>query len=166
MKAIDHDNWLLSDAGGRGQVADARKWREAFLSIRLDPAVHREVARMFEAARGGMLYGYFFQPLLAMGVEQCYRALEYGARTRCVQAGLPVYCADSRGGQHPLSFGHNLRALDKLGLIAEPDLKRWRQAREMRDWVAAPEHQAAVTLDHGVTALSRAAELLGRLFRA
>ncbi|MDP2832310.1 MAG: hypothetical protein Q8Q28_03250 [Pseudomonadota bacterium] len=166
MKVIDHDNCLLADRAGKSQVADAREWREAFLSIRLDPAVHGEVARMFEAARGGMLYGYFFQPLMAMGVEQCYRVLERGARARCVQAGLPVDCADSQGKQHPLSFGHNLRALAKLGLIADSDLKRWQQARELRDWGAAPEHQATITLDHGVTALSRAAELLGRLFRA
>lgn len=166
MKAINHDNWLLADAGSKGQAADAHEWREAFLSIRLDPAVQREIARMFEAARGGMLYGHFFQPLLAMGLEQCHRVLESGARARCAQAGLPVTCVDSQGKPHPLSFGHNLRALAKQGLISDADLLLWQQARELRDWVAAPEHQAALTLDHGVTALSRAAELLGRLFRA
>lgn len=166
MKAINHDNWLMTDAGGKGQVADAGKWREAFLSIRLDPGIPGDIARMFEAARGGMLYGYFFQPLLAMGVEQCYRVLESGARARCAQAGLPVSCADSQGKPHPLSFAHNLRALAKLDLIADADLLLWRQAPELRDWVAAPEHQAALTLEHGVTALARAAELLGKLFRA
>lgn len=165
LKVMDHDNWLQADLAGKGQAADARAWREALLAIRLDPAVHGEVARMFEAARGGMLYGYFFQPLMAMGVEQCYRVLERAARERCVQADLPVDCSDSQGGRHPLSFGHNLRALANKGLIADSDLKRWRQARELRDWGAVPEHQTALTLDHGVTALSRAAELLERLFR-
>jgi hypothetical protein len=164
MKAIDQDNWLLADTSGNGRSADARKWREAFLSIHLDPSVNRDVARMFEAARGGMLYGYFFQPLMAMGVEQCYRVLESGVRARCTEAKLPVTCADSQGRQHPLSFGHNLRALVKQGLLKETDLKRWQQAREMRDWVIAPEHQTVLTLDHGVTALARAAELLGELF--
>jgi len=166
MKAINHDNWLLADAGSKGQIADSRRWREAFLSIRLDPAVNREVASMFEAARGSMLYGYFFQPLMALGLEQCYRVLENGSRVRCAQAGLPVFCADSRGRQHPLSFGHNLRALAVQGLISDADQALWQQARELRDWVAAPEHQAVLTLEHGVTALARAAELLGRLFRA
>ncbi len=164
MKTIDQDNWLRADSGN-GRGADARKWREAFLSIRLDAAVNVDVARMFEAARGGMLYGYFFQPLMAMGVEQCYRVLESGVRARCIEAALPVSCADSQGKQHPLSFGHNLRALVKLGLIPAADLKRWQQAREMRDWVVAPEHQSALTLEHGVTALARAAELLGQLYR-
>lgn len=166
MKHIDHDNWLRADAGGRAEVMDADRWRGAFLDIRLDPAVPADIARMFEAARGGMVYGYFFQPLLAMGVEQCYKVLERGARTRCDQAGLPVTCADSQGKPYPLSFAHNLRALSRLGLIADTDLPLWRQAPELRDWVAAPEHQAALNLEHGRTALARAGELLGRLFRA
>jgi hypothetical protein len=50
-------------------------------------------------------------------------------------------------------------------LIESADLIFWQQARELRDWVAAPEHQAALTLNHGETALSRAAELLGKLFQ-
>lgn len=166
MKEINHENWLLADAGGKERNADARKWREAFLGIHLDPTVDREVTRMFEAARGGMLYGFFFQPLMNMGLEQCYRVLESGARARCRQAGLDVTCADSQGRQHPLSFGHNLRALAKLGLIEDTDLLQWHQARELRDWVAAPGHQAVLTLEHGVTALARTAELLGRLFQA
>ncbi len=166
MKQIDHDNWLRADAGGRTEVMDADRWREAFVGIRLDPAVPADVARLFEAARGGMVYGYFFQPLLAMGVEQCYRVLESGARKRCAMAGLPVHCDDSQGKPHPLSFAHNLRALSRLGLIADTDLLLWRQAPELRDWVAAPEHQAALNLEHGRTALARAAELLGKLFRA
>lgn len=165
MKTLDHDNWLIADPDRKGRVVDARAWREALLSIRLEPAVPGEIGRMFEAARAGMLYGHFFQPLLAMGVEQCYRVLEYGARMRCLQAGLTVTCTDSQGRQHPLSFAHNLRALARLGLITEAELIQWRQAPELRDWVAAPQHQAALTLEHGVTALSRAADLLGRLFQ-
>jgi hypothetical protein len=164
MKAINHDNWLLADTA-KGQGADSRKWRDALLSIRHDAALAPEIVGMFEAARGALLYGYFFQPMLAMGVEQCYRVLERGARLRCAQAGMAVSLTDRQGKSHPHSFGHNLRALAQLGLIAEADLTLWQQARELRDWVVAPEHQSSLTLDHGVTALSRAAELLGRLFR-
>lgn len=165
MKVIDHDNWLLADAAGRGQVADVRAWRQAFLGIRLDPAVPQDVARLFEAARGGMLYSYFFQPLLISGVEQCYRALESGARARCAQMGVDVFCPDKHGKLHPLSFVHNLQLLAKNGLIEETDMTLWRQARELRDWVALPAHQPSLSLEHGVTALTRAADLLGKLFR-
>ena len=165
MKLINHDNWLQADAGGANRFGDDRQWREAIFHVRLEGTVDREVARLFEAARGGLLYGYFFQPLLAMGVEQCYRVLESGARARCAEAGLAVSCNDNQGRAHPLSFGHNLRALMKQGLIPDEDLLLWQQAREMREWVAAPAHQSLLTLDHGVTALTRVAELLGRLYR-
>lgn len=164
MKKLHHENWLLADAEG-GLAGEARKWRETFLAIALDPAIPAAVALMFESARGGMLYGYFFQPLLALGVEQCYRCMERGARERAAAAGLETQCQDSQGRSHPLSFAHNLRALGKLGVIDEADLLLWKQAREMREWVAAPEHHAALTLDHAATALARASELLGRLFR-
>jgi hypothetical protein len=120
---------------------------------------------MFEAARGGMIYGYFFRPLLVLGVEHCYRLLEAGARTRCAMEGLPVSCADSQGKEHPLSFSHNLRTLVSRGIIPEDDLKLWHQARELRNWAAAPEHQSALSAEHGATALERTAELLGSLFR-
>jgi hypothetical protein len=166
MKLINHDNWLLADTGGHGRGADAAAWRQAFLAIRLDPTVPAEVARLFEVARGGMVYGYFFQPLLAVGVEQCYRVLESGARSRCAQMGLPVHFADNQGKSHPLSFGHNLSALARHGVIQAADLTLWRQARELRDWVATPEHHKVLNLNYGVTALSRAAELLGKLFKS
>jgi hypothetical protein len=165
MKTINHDNWLLADNHGKSRVTDASEWRKAFLSLRIDPTMPPDVVRMFEKARGSMLYSYFFHPLMAMGIEQCYRALESGARARCAQAGLPVDCVDNQGKPHPLSYSHNLRALAKAGLINDESLKLWQQARELRDWVMAPANQAALTLDHGVIALSRAAELLGRLFQ-
>jgi hypothetical protein len=64
-----------------------------------------------------------------------------------------------------LSFSHNLRALGKQGLIAGDDQqRRWQQVKELRDWLTAPEHQGVVTHEHAVTALTRTAELLDRLF--
>ncbi len=165
MKAINHDNWLMADASAKGQTVQANQWREAFLSIRLEPRIPPDVAQLFETARAGLLYGYFFQPLMALGVEQCYRVLESGARVRCAQAGFPVDCVDRAGKSHPLSFSHNLHALAQIGFISDADLSLWQQARELRNWAAKPANQTALTLEHGVTALSRAAELLGRLFR-
>ncbi|MBI5329747.1 MAG: hypothetical protein HZB71_03945 [Betaproteobacteria bacterium] len=163
MKELTPDNWLEPDTAQT--VLDARAWRDDFLAVRLDAAVPRELADMFEAARGAMIYGYFFQPLVTLGVEHCYRALEAAARARCTLLGLPVSCADSQGKEHPLSFSHNLRALGARSLISEEDTKLWYQARELRNWAASPDRQTLLTPDHGATALSRTAELLGKLFR-
>lgn len=164
LKRLNRANWLEPDRHGAAEPLDAEAWRDAFLAIRLDPRVPAEIAAMFEAARGCMIYGSFFAPLVTLGVEHCYRLLEAAVRARCTQLGLPVAFRDRQGKDRPLSFQHNLRQLLARAVISEADATLWRQAGELRDWAALPEHHAAVGPDHAITALTRAAGLLGRLF--
>ena len=161
MKRITSDNWLQADGAMPGS---SEAWRDAFLRIQLDAAVPDEIATMFEAARGAMIYGRFFSPLLTMGVEHCYRLLEVAARSRCLGLGLPVVIVDRQGKEHPLSFEHMLRALVAEGAVTPEENGRWQQARELRNWAAQPQHQSILTPSHGVTALLNTAELLGKLF--
>lgn len=163
-KRLNRTNWLEPDQHGGAAPVDAEAWRDAFLAIRLDPRVPAEIAAMFEAARGCMIYGSFFAPLVTLGVEHCYRLLEAAVRARCSQLGLPVAFRDRQGKERPLSFQHNLRQLIGREAISETDATLWRQAGELRDWAALPEHHGAVGPDHAITALTRAAGLLGRLF--
>lgn len=164
MKRLNRTNWLEADQHGGPAPVDAEAWRDAFLAIHLDPRVPAEIAAMFEAARGCMIYGSFFAPLVTLGVEHCYRMLEAAVRARCAQLGLPVALRDRQGKDRPLSFQHNLRQLIGREAVSEADATLWRQAGELRDWAALPERQAAVGPDHAITALTRAAGLLGRLF--
>jgi hypothetical protein len=164
MKRLDRTNWLEPDPRAGPAPVDAEAWRDAFLAIRLDPRVPAEIAAMFEAARACMIYGSFFAPLVTLGVEHCYRLLEAAVRARCTQLGLPVAFRDREGKDRPLSFQHNLRQLIGRAVISDADATLWRQAGELRDWAALPERQAAVGPDHAITALTRAAGLLGRLF--
>lgn len=97
-------------------------------------------------------------------MEHCDRLLEAAVRTRCAQLGLPVAFRDHQGREHPLSFQHNLRQLIGREAVSEADATLWRQAGELRHWAALPEPHAAVGPDHAITALIRAAGLLGRLF--
>lgn len=164
MKRLNRTNWLEPDQHGNPVPVDAEAWRDAFLAIRLDPRVPAEIAAMFEAARGCMIYGSFFAPLVTLGVEHCYRLLEAAVRVRCAQLGLPVAFRDRLGKDRPLSFQHNLRQLVGREIVSDADAALWRQAGELRDWAALPERHAAVGPDHAITALTRAAGLLGRLF--
>jgi len=161
MKRITADNWLQPDGDTAG---GSEAWRDAFLRIRFDAAVPEEIESMFEAARGAMIYGRFFAPLLTMGVEHCYRLLEAAARSRCLSLGLSVVVVDGHGREHPLSYEHNLRALVAAGAIGLDENERWQQARDLRNWAANPDHQAILSPTHGVTALMHCAELLGKLF--
>jgi len=164
MKRITTQNWLDPDTTGAPAGTDPRAWRDAFLAIRLDKGVPGEVAAQFETARASVIYGLFFAPLVTLGVEQCYWVLEAGLRVRCAQAGLTVSLRDKQGRGHALSFSHNLRQLMDRGLIPEEDAALWKQAGELKAWLAAPRHGDTVARDHALTALTRAATLLNRLF--
>lgn len=164
MKHLNRANWLEPDLHEGPEPLDAEAWRDTYLAIRLDPRVPEEIAAMFEAARACMIYGSFYTPLVTLGVEHCYRLLEAAARARCSQLGLPVVIRDRQGKERPLSFQHNLRQLIGRDVIPETDVKLWMQAGELRDWAALPEHHDSVGPDHAVTALTRAAGMLGRLF--
>ncbi|MCP5277687.1 MAG: hypothetical protein H6935_04910 [Thiobacillus sp.] len=164
MKRITTQNWLEPDATGPAAGMEARAWRDTFLSIRLDRKVPGEVAAQFETARASMMYGLFFAPLVALGVEQCYWVLEAGLRARCAQLDLPVSVQDRQGRDHALSFHHNLRQLLEKGLVSEEDALLWKQAGELKAWLALPRHGEVVARDHALTALTRAATLLNALF--
>ena len=164
MKRITTQNWLDPDSAGPVAGMDARAWRDSFLAIRLDRSVPVEVAALFETARASVLYGLFDAPLVTLGVEQCYWVLEAGIRARCAQLDLPVSVQDRQGRGHALSFSHNLRQLTEKGYIPEDDAALWKQAGELKDWITHPKQGDAVARDHALTALTRTAELLNRLF--
>jgi hypothetical protein len=164
MKRITPQNWLKSDATGAMAGVDPLAWRDAMLAISLDDRVPEVIAAMFETARGSVIYGGFFAPLVTLGVEHCYWVLEAGVRARCAQLGLPVAFQDKQGKDHVLSFGHNLRQLTDKGVIAPEDDTLWRQAGELREWASLPKHLNLVGPEHASTALTRAATLLNKLF--
>lgn len=164
MKRITSQNWLEHDTAGAPANTDLQSWRETFLVVMLGEGVPQEVAAMFEAARGCFLYGWFFSPLVVLGVEHCYRVLEAGVRVRCAQLGLPVFLRDRQGKEHALSFVHNLRQLTAHGAIDQADAVLCRQAGELRDWAASPKHGNQLEPEHVATAFTRAATLLNKLF--
>lgn len=164
MKRITPQNWLEHDLKGAPASAELQAWRETFLPVRLGDNVPEEITAMFEAARGCILYGWFFSPLVVLGVEHCYRVLEAGVRVRCQQLGLPVSLRDKQGKEHAFSFGHNLRQLTAEGAISPADAELCKQAGELRDWAALPKHGNLLVPEHVSTAFTRAATLLNKLF--
>src|SRR5712691_10705007 len=70
-----------------------------------------EVADLLEVARGAIIYGWFYYPLLTLGVEQCFRCLETAARTRAKQLGIPIERPDRKRGAIPEGFAYLVRQL-------------------------------------------------------
>jgi hypothetical protein len=93
-------NWLEPDpiclkfvevnlATAERRLPTGEGWAERFLAIDLAPTVPREVRDMWEAARGLLLYGWFYYAIYAIGEHQLRRVADAAILHRYQQAGGP-----------------------------------------------------------------------------
>ena len=109
-------------------IQDREKWVAWFHEPQLEMGVPENIRRMFEIARGTMLYGWYYYPLLAVGQDQCFRVLEAAARTAYAQlSGLTVEVAGN------LPYHAVLKRLVIAKAISSSDSDRWEIAREIRN---------------------------------
>jgi len=120
---ITAENWLLPDRKDYIPIgAPPDQWIARFLAPALDPSVPLEVRRVFEMARGAMIYSWFFYPLATLGLEQCTRIAEFAVRERC-----RILQNES---DH---FGENLRTLAAERVISPEEEQRWQAMRRLRN---------------------------------
>lgn len=77
----------LSLSTGQTRPIDFDERRRHTLDINLTEKAPLEVRRMFEVARGAVVYGYFFYPLYVLGAEQLFRVAEAAVTLKCEQMG-------------------------------------------------------------------------------
>lgn len=141
------------------------KWVRECLKPQLDSSVPVEVAFLFEAVRGSLVYGMFFLPLAALATEQGFRVLEAGARHRCKQLGL-LKKKSAKPNAYPDSpFVELVAALQKAGKIPEGDLDAWKSMVYLRNVFSHPTSQSIRKRQEAITQLTSIAELLNRLFK-
>jgi hypothetical protein len=140
-------------------------WVKACLQPELDASVPKEIHEIFEVARGSMIYGWFFYPLLTLAAEQTHRVLETGVRVRIKQLGLPTKIPNNSGKLRNATFSDLLKVLAKVGKIAENDLVRWEAGRRLRNSASHPSRQSIISTDMAISALKSTVELLNCLFK-
>lgn len=120
---ITPENWLLPDRKNYAPFGISQDaWIQLFLAAKLKPTVPKDVVRVFEIARGAMIYSWFFFPLATLGLEQCTRVGEFAIRERCRT--LPG---------KPGTFAENLATLLAAGVISAEDESRWQAMRSLRN---------------------------------
>jgi hypothetical protein len=109
----------------------AGQWVAAFMEPRLDRRVPERVAELVEAARGAMLYGWFFYPLYAVAEDQLFIAAEAALRAKYVAV------TGTKVSQEKLPRFKRLRlwAL-KQGVIQEGDEIWWEATERLRNATA------------------------------
>jgi len=165
QKDITAENLSEPDPRIQYFVKSAETWVKRCQVIPLGPEVPTDVTDLLEVARGAIIYGWFYYPLMTLGVEQCFRCLETAARIRAKQLGIQIERPDPKRGVIPEGFAHLVRQLHRGGAIRSDDLPRWDAGRDMRNYVSHPEQQMIVMPGEVVGLLDNTIELVVRLFR-
>jgi hypothetical protein len=145
FKSLSVENWLERDPTmeifGRMSLTDCsiftptgEQRAEDFLQPQLGDHVPLEVRRLFEVARGALLYGYFFYPLYVLGSEQLFRVIETAVSEKCIamKANRKI-----RNGK----FEDKLAYLRQEDVIPEAEWIRWDATRKLRNLASHPESQ-------------------------
>jgi hypothetical protein len=137
---------------------------EAHLKPQLGPNVPSDVAALFEVARGAMIYGWFFYPIITLSAEQCLRVLEAGVKACCESHRILTKKRNKKGELLDTSYSDNLKKLKKHRVIPESGENLWNVARKLRNLTSHPERQ--IILPPGITwgVLQATADRLNELF--
>jgi len=165
FKEITPSDWLEPDdvlkgfvrisPDGRSHTITGEEYLRDILRPRLLESVPIGVQALFEVARGGMVYGYFFYPLYALAVEQLFRVIEATVAHKCKALGAP---------RSTRTFKKRIDWLVERGVIPGSESARWHAARKLRNTASHPERQTIFTPGNAVGMLQGIAEDLNSLF--
>lgn len=142
IKTLSMENWLEPDEvsklfvkvtpDGEVQVMKGEDWLQKILEPKLNQVVPSEIQKLFEVARGAMIYGYFFYPLFTLGFEQVFRVAEAAVSHKCEEMKAPTGVNN---------FHRKIDWLAKQGVILSSDVKKWLSIKESRNFASHPTEQ-------------------------
>jgi hypothetical protein len=162
FKRLTLDNWLTIDPAWQGFVMSTSigrpdlSWVHDLLQTNLSGQEPIEVRKLYEVARGVLVYSLVFYPFLALGIEQIYRVAEAAIMTRCNLAGAD-YKATKR-------YVDRINWLGEQGIIQKDDLGRWHALRQLRNDTSHPRDQMIIPPGIVLSVISDIVDLTDLLF--
>ncbi|WP_026881339.1 hypothetical protein [Clostridium akagii] len=161
FKKITADNWREKDEinsyfktiyeNGKSADIDMNKKVDAILEPKLNEKVPLEVKQLFEVARGAIIYGYFFYPLYALGMEQLFRVRESAVHFKC-----------SEIGEIGKNFHRNIDILNAYNIIEDKEL--WHSIREIRNEFSHANMQEIIPLNVAIQEINSCVKDINSLF--
>jgi hypothetical protein len=166
VKHLTTGNWLDPDpiclkftefdpATAEHRQPTGEAWAQRFLAVDLASTVPSEVRDMWVAARGLLLYGWFYYALYAQGEHQLRRVADAAVLHRYQQAGGPPLKKRDPGGD--TRWPDLMWRVDWLiaqGVIRTERRPRWDLIRDLRNETThasirhlTPPHEALRALD-------------------
>ncbi len=166
FKQITKENWLLPDSVSKsfGKLSDsgqpvhmtAEDWINDIYEVGLSDSVPIEVVKLFEVARGSLVYGYLFYPLYGLAGDQLYRVLDAATYYRCL-----IFKKISKR----LSFEKKLDLLYDIGIISETRRESWKAVRFLRNYFSHPTNTSIRPQSMTIKHVPMVAELISELFQ-
>jgi hypothetical protein len=160
FKRLSLENWLTVDPAWTGVLMSMSRSNqpEGFVydlcQLNLSSSVPQPVRKLFETARGALVYSAMFYPLLTLGTEQLLRVFETAASSKCIMMNAPKI----------RNFSLRVDWLVKHGIISTEDSVRWESIVKLRNDASHPKDQNIFNLAIMLTILESAIELIDALF--
>jgi hypothetical protein len=161
FKRITPEDWLSCDpawnvfAVSNDVLDQSEAWLRTLLKISLDSSVPIAIRKLFEVARGTLVYGSMFYPLLTIGTEQIFRVFETAASHKCKAMNAPPKIK---------VFAAKIDWLAESGAVSSLDRSRWDAIRQLRNSASHPKDQYIYDPNITLNVLDGMVELVNRLF--
>jgi len=143
-KQITKETWLKPDRISTSFLlvppetgVNDKKKGEMYLDMILQPHLNEdvpiEVRKLYEVARGALVYGYFFYPLYTLACEQLFRVGEAAIIFRCKMFSPQLA---------KRTFEKKIEFLFKQGILNDLEKQRWHALRELRNISSHPIDQS------------------------
>jgi hypothetical protein len=159
FKRITPENFICADLSRAFGLADANQWIGWFNEICVGDHVPEPVRRLFELARGSMIYGWLYYPLLSVGFEQCGRCLEAGVRHAAA-----LYFDSPPPDRQKTPYRSLVRRMIAAGHIPKAHEAQWLAAVQLRNAAAHPTTPTIWMPGNARATLGTTADRLNGLF--
>jgi hypothetical protein len=164
FKQITIANWKRRDPilrsfvkiepDGKQVPVSGDEWASALLSISLTDQVPEPLQALFKVACGALIYGYFFYPLYALGLEQVYRAADAALAYKCGTMDLP----------NRLTFSERIAWLTDRKVLSSKDSDDWDNIRKFRNIASHPERPMILPPGDAITLVRWVSKQINHLF--
>jgi Domain of unknown function (DUF4145) len=161
LKVLTGTNWLETDPAWEGVIISlsgpdaSTGWVNDLMRVQLDQTIPVAIRKIFEVARGTLVYSLMFYPLLTLGAEQLFRVLEAAVSLRCEALAAPPKLK---------TFNNKIEWLAKQRHIPPEQLSRWHAMRKLRNLSSHPTDQSIFSVGMTITILDTVSELVSALF--
>ncbi|MBI1939498.1 MAG: hypothetical protein HYS25_15420 [Ignavibacteriales bacterium] len=152
IKKLNQNNWLEPDASLSFSVSDLF---DKIYKAKLDDSVPIEIHKLFETARGTMIYGYFFYPIFSFSAEQF---------TRIAEAAISKAC-DILDAPKQKTFSEKIKWLTKFPEIKNTSHDRWKSLRELRNKFSHPSKLTIITPYMAIRLMEQIADDINYIFK-